>query len=206
MSFDMDIPKNVLDYLSETASLIGKIQRDEFAGDTSESLSDVSSSPIEQILYTAFCFLRKTWGCNDYIEDIENNDKWIEEALSIYPQFRVGQYKVDFMVVGTAVGEYHRIIVECDGHEFHDRDENQRRHEKQRDRYLQRKGYKVFHFTGSEIVNNPYKIACEVFAEALGIRPGLLADSFISYLSNEKQIKELNDFCAQFPASYSKGL
>ena len=34
-----------------------------------------------------------------------------------------------------------------------------RRYEKKRDRYLIQKGFSTFHFTGNEIIENPYKVA-----------------------------------------------
>jgi len=52
--------------------------------------------------------------------------------------------------------------VECDGHEFHDKDKKQRSYEKARDRYLQKEGYAVLHFTGSDIVSSPVFAATEV--------------------------------------------
>ena len=63
------------------------------------------------------------------------------------PQVQVGRYRVDFMV--RFFDE--KFIVECDGHDFHERTKQQAQHDKQRDRFLQAEGFKVFRFTGSEI-------------------------------------------------------
>ncbi|MBA2502348.1 MAG: DUF559 domain-containing protein [Pyrinomonadaceae bacterium] len=56
-----------------------------------------------------------------------------------------------------------KIIVECDGHDFHEKTKVQAAHDKRRDRILQSLGYKVFRFTGSEIHNNAISCALEVF-------------------------------------------
>jgi hypothetical protein len=54
-----------------------------------------------------------------------------------------------------------KIIVECDGFKFHsDKDSFSR--DRQRDRKLQAKGYKVLRFSGSEIYNNPIQTGYEI--------------------------------------------
>lgn len=54
------------------------------------------------------------------------------------------------------------LIVECDSQEFHERTEKERRYEKARDRHLLSMGYKVFHYTGSEICKDPIGVAIEI--------------------------------------------
>lgn len=54
------------------------------------------------------------------------------------------------------------IVVECDGHNFHERTKDQARHDKERDRWMLSKGIRVFRFTGSEIFADPIKCAMEV--------------------------------------------
>lgn len=68
------------------------------------------------------------------------------------------------------------VIVECDGHDFHEKTESDRRYEKQRDRYFQRLGYKVIHFTGSEIVKDPFAAAAEAISIAIGEEVETLLD------------------------------
>lgn len=70
------------------------------------------------------------------------------------------------MRLAREIGDEKRnLIVELDGHEFHDKNKNQRAYEKSRDRYLVRQGYKIFHYTGSELVADPKKVASEVMRE-----------------------------------------
>lgn len=58
------------------------------------------------------------------------------------------------------------VIVECDGHEFHERTKHQAQRDRSRDRELQRSGYRVFRFTGSELFKDPFACAKESFDAA----------------------------------------
>lgn len=62
------------------------------------------------------------------------------------------------------------MIVECDGHDFHEKTKKQAKHDKKRDRYLTSFGYTVFRFTGSEIYKDPVWCVCEVFEYLQGSR------------------------------------
>ena len=86
-----------------------------------------------------------------------------EHRFVVAPQAHVGPYRVDFKLMaadGNKIGK--QIIVECDGHDFHEKTKEQAKKDKQRDRYLQQQGYQVLRFTGSEIWANPFKCAEEV--------------------------------------------
>lgn len=106
-------------------------------------------SPIEQMLYVD---LR----CLSVIHSMY-------DGIRIVPQHQVGKYRADFMI---AHGE-NKLIVECDGHVWHETTEQARREEKERDRFLSKHGYVVFHYTGKEIKENPLKIAGEIFDHVL---------------------------------------
>ena len=74
-------------------------------------------------------------------------------------QAKINKYTVDFLI---EVDENKYIVIECDGHEFHEKTKEQAKHDKERDRFLQMEGYPVYRFTGSEIFNNPLKILNEI--------------------------------------------
>jgi len=93
--------------------------------------------------------------------------------FSIQPQVQLGEYRVDFLVTYShiAIPAFERAgyepvsqqaVVECDGHDFHERTKEQAKRDKQRDRTLQAMGLPVFRFTGSEIWNAPFRCASEV--------------------------------------------
>lgn len=105
-------------------------------------------SPIEKILYFTLTHF-------DYLSSLrEENYK----RIKIFPQKKIGKYRVDFKVKG----DRSELIVECDSQMWHEKDEKQRRYEKERDRYLQSKEYKVFHYTGKELMSQPLLPAVEI--------------------------------------------
>ncbi|MBE7157819.1 MAG: DUF559 domain-containing protein [Rhodospirillales bacterium] len=61
-----------------------------------------------------------------------------------------------------------RLVVECDGHEFHERTKEQAARDKQRDRFLFNAEYPVMRFTGSEIVAGPLRCAQSIMEWVFG--------------------------------------
>lgn len=55
-----------------------------------------------------------------------------------------------------------KVIVELDGHDFHERTPEQAQADKSRDRELQRMGWQVMRFTGREVLCDPAKCFFEV--------------------------------------------
>lgn len=72
-------------------------------------------------------------------------------GLFIIPQLRIGSYRADLAIVMQSDGYSLRIVVECDGHEFHQKTKEQAAHDKKRDRYFLDHEWPVMRFTGSEI-------------------------------------------------------
>ena len=72
------------------------------------------------------------------------------------------KYRVDFFVAIRHQEKHYGFVVECDGHDFHEKTKEQARKDKKRDRDLMAGGIPVIRFTGSEIVENPDKCAREV--------------------------------------------
>jgi very-short-patch-repair endonuclease len=70
-----------------------------------------------------------------------------------------GRYRADFAIT-TPHGN--KIIVECDGHDFHEKSKEQAARDKKRDRDMQLEGWRVLRFTGSEIFRNANGCAQEV--------------------------------------------
>ncbi len=71
-------------------------------------------------------------------------------------------YRVDFFIVVRYKGEFNGFVVECDGHDFHEKTKEQARKDKKRDRDIQLLGHPVIRFTGSEIHEDPIACAREV--------------------------------------------
>lgn len=82
----------------------------------------------------------------------------LPDGLVMRRQRQIGRYAADFTVEGPSC----RIVVECDGHEFHERTKEQAEHDRRRDREMQADGWLVLRFTGREIHRNADGCACEV--------------------------------------------
>lgn len=87
----------------------------------------------------------------------------------VFPQVVIGKYRVDFLVLhAQGMDGYGGTIVECDGHEFHEKTKEQAAKDKKRDRELQERGYRVYRYTGAEIFANMYDCAHEVLSSVHG--------------------------------------
>lgn len=176
----MKIENNVLSFLEKASIDVGKIEAEKFSILTFGELykSQFIKSPIEQIFYIGFLVMAKHFSCNlrtldDFVEDEDTSLQLFYE-----PQLQVGKYRVDFaFCYFNHRNERLNVIVELDGHDFHDKDKRQRAYEKSRDRFLTRRGFKLFHFTGSEVAKDPYKVALEVLC-GLGIAGDVYLDNY----------------------------
>jgi hypothetical protein len=65
-------------------------------------------------------------------------------------------YRVDF-IAEIAFLEY--VVIECDGHDFHERTADQAERDRTKDRTLQKMGVDVLRFTGREINRSPIDCA-----------------------------------------------
>lgn len=89
--------------------------------------------------------------------------------FNVFPQLEIRSYRVDFVVKLETPGQAaKRVVIECDGHNFHEKTKDQASKDKKRDRELQKMGYVVLRYSGSDIVNDPYKVAMDL-EEILGI-------------------------------------
>ena len=157
------VEKNVMDFLGSCSDKIGLMANESFNQEVFCNFIDLNiSSPIEQILYIAL----KTVAKINFIENAEPyclpDNSWTVRGLDIKPQYKIGQYRCDFLVTFDSYNISNSIIVECDSQQFHERNEHQRRYEKARDRYFIAQGYKTFHYTGSEIIKNHLEVAKEI--------------------------------------------
>jgi len=158
-------------FLDKAAEQYGAIKAEEFSQSTYMRCLARHQSPIEDLFWIALSTMLAA-------ERIELNpafeEDWHPDGSPVYtgnvccrPQEKIGKYVVDFLLTYD-IENQSEVVVELDGHDFHDKDKYQRAYEKARDRFLVREGYRVLHFTGSEVVKDPYKVAYEVLA-TLGV-------------------------------------
>jgi very-short-patch-repair endonuclease len=88
-----------------------------------------------------------------------------DEVIS--PQYQIGKYRVDFRLESNCSGRRILAVIECDGHDFHERTKEQAARDRKRDRDLQSEGYLVFRFTGSQIYRDPWGCVDEMY-DAIG--------------------------------------
>lgn len=137
----------------------------------SKELADrFCESPIEKVLFVAW----RMYLCQAESEiRLSNNCAWEPMSWSanyqcdmIATQVHVEGFRVDFMLCRSIRSEIREdpfistpIMVECDGHQFHEKTKEQVRADNERDRILQSAGFPVHRFSGSEIWLRPLQCA-----------------------------------------------
>jgi len=173
----MKLAKNVVEKMNGFADDVAKYKRGFYYSNFCEDYEDEIVSPIERILYGALgaLILMSLSGRSECNSVNRKTEEYITQGFDVSSQCNIGKYKVDFMVSYVPTGYYisqptvsNAVIVECDSQKWHERTEKQRRYEKKRDRFLIKEGYKVFHYTGKEIIDTPYKVAAEILSEVSG--------------------------------------
>lgn len=87
------------------------------------------------------------------------------ELGKLIPQMKVGKYRGDFAVINDNA----RLFVEVDGYAFHDATRDQLEHDRQRDRFLMARGWRVARFTGREVWKDADRCADDVAAILRGL-------------------------------------
>jgi very-short-patch-repair endonuclease len=88
--------------------------------------------------------------------------------IKVELQKHLPPYRVDFFLTLSSKGEQiGTIVVECDGHDFHERTKHQAARDRSRDRALTLDGHMVLRFTGSEIHNDVGHCAEETLNAAI---------------------------------------
>jgi very-short-patch-repair endonuclease len=127
-----------------------------------ESGIDRCESPLERILVEAFARCsRWEWTDSEPEENCPEIGWWPGWGMALLCQVAMGRYRADLVIAPT---QEHPdvfpwiVVVEVDGHDFHERTKEQARHDKRRDRFFTESGATVLRFTGSEVHRDP--LAC----------------------------------------------
>lgn len=151
-------------FMDRAGEVYAKMQEERWRQEMHSNCLDCGTqSPIEDLFWIALKTLCEA-NYEPFNPDPDGPNEW-PHGVYLSPQTKLGTYTVDFVVSREPFLEVQRcqpIIVELDGHAFHDKDKKQRAYEKARDRYLVKHGYRVLHYTGSEIVADPFRAAHEV--------------------------------------------
>lgn len=167
--------KSIDEQISDMAEIYVEQERNRFY-EIWENLGYDTSvwSPIEQLMAYGLWLtilhidhLEGEGGYNNFeyrpnIKSFEETDfTWRHPyGVVIYPQMKIGKYTADFVVnVRFDLGGEVIGVIECDGHDYHERSKAQAQHDKARDRYFQSLGLIVLRYTGSEIYREPFGTA-----------------------------------------------
>ena len=170
--------KNIDDIVNEMADEIAREEMNSFLQQI-KKLKEVCESPIELALAAALIKAGRKLTEDQHLWMHAKGTTWSQDFPSpvpfdgyfLFPQSDVGRYRVDFFIVVEASGKRHYIVVECDGHEFHEATKEQAAHDKKRDRWMTGQGIKVFRFTGSEIWKDPEACADQIYDLLLELSP-----------------------------------
>lgn len=88
--------------------------------------------------------------CESYIER-RLYDGLTSRGYSVTTQVVYGKYRIDLALIGP------RIAIECDGKDYHS-SPDQKTHDRRKNTYLRRNGWKVIRFTGRQINQELEKI------------------------------------------------
>ena len=145
--------------------------KDDWCYSLQEGIDCFTESPIEKLLLLGLLSNIPAFDI-EYKKD-ENHRRgykisFINEFWNIEPQVQITSYiRVDFLIFSKFFPTL-RIIIECDGHDFHEKTKEQAKKDKARDRELIKLSFIVLHYTGSEIYNEPdkcYKDIEELFCK-----------------------------------------
>lgn len=153
----------------------------EFESYQQEALGD---SEIERLLFLALLMSVKI-GATEYTEVLMAADKGHylslrEEcresrlSLIILRQAQIEKWRVDFLISAldwreeeASKWKWRELIVECDGHDFHEKTKLQAARDRSRDRSALLRGRDIFRFTGSEIWRDPFGCADQITTWAI---------------------------------------
>lgn len=134
-----------------------------------DTLQDVCESPIEVALGVSLLIAWRLQGESYALMCplglwIDNYDPTAPYAKSygavLVPQFVRNNARHDFAIFHPLLT--FPIIIECDGHEFHERTKQQAKKDRSRDRSVQSRGSAILRFTGSEIYASPKLVGEEI--------------------------------------------
>lgn len=129
---------------------------------------DATGTPIERLFFAALQSFVHLSG-SEYTALFIPHDEEMERrlldqrrlidvpSLICRPQAQIGNWRVDFLIHaydfarhGGPAG-WKKLIVECDGHDFHERTKEQAAKDRSRDRDAQLADIAILRFTGSEL-------------------------------------------------------
>lgn len=123
-------------------------------------------SPMEQLMSIAMLEVgvENINSFNPFIDVvvIEKQSQIVIEGKTYYADFMLPVSYYKKTKNGFEIDFTKEFIVEVDGHEFHQKTKEQVEHDNERERALQKAGYEVIRFSGTEVYHKAYRCACDV--------------------------------------------
>lgn len=93
--------------------------------------------------------------------------------IYIADQVQIGKRRVDFVLFAHDGQRWRRLIIECDGHDFHEKTKDQVAADQSFNNFLTLSGEQFLRFTGSQIFNSPMSCANDILRWADKTQAGL---------------------------------
>ena len=123
-------------------------------------------SPIEAVALAALVFCDWSPFMTMPAAICEPREQLPKGDVIICPQFNLGPYRLDFLViVGAPNGQQKWANIECDGDEFHNKDKSTWSRDRERDKFITGCGVQVFRFTGAQLWNDATGCVHELISE-----------------------------------------
>lgn len=121
-------------------------------------------SPIEQVL--AMRFFEYLQSHHPHMLEFRDNLDLVEIRSQETIEANNNTYRADFVIPvwDRTANSGIVFVIECDGHDYHEKTIEQAQRDKKRDRDMAMEDYVVLRYTGSEIYSNP-----EIAREIMGI-------------------------------------
>jgi len=156
--------------------------------ETMERVANYGDTPIEKLLLSSIILSLRYLSHDVYRQCLITSDDVMEarrglktrnpgffngeNTIFVQKQTDVAGWRSDFVFnvyafwgdtpeSGRKPG-WERMIVECDGHDFHERTKEQAARDRERDRSAQLAGIEIYRFTGSELWRDPLGCADQV--------------------------------------------
>lgn len=130
-----------------------------------DQLKTSPESPIEEALLAAMF----AWSFMAFFDLTDLGGACPRTPLlgKVFMQHEMPPWRADFFVEVTNDGKpIGTIVVECDGHDFHERTKEQAARDRSRDRVMTAAGHRVLRFTGSELWESAAECASEIILMA----------------------------------------
>jgi very-short-patch-repair endonuclease len=150
-------------------------------------------SPLEEKLAYAFSTLsRFEWRQPD--DDPWEVGRWPGWFLALLAQPEYGPYRADFGISSWVHEDDESppfiVIIEVDGHDYHERTKEQAERDKSRDRFMTATEARVFRFTGREVWRDAEACAAEVLEYVIRIQQKHLEDEFRKFIIKKLETED----------------